>query len=150
MDQLVTQRAQNIRKQVFKSESHVEPRCNKTNPILHIMLTIFRHRRLSASRWLKKLQSDLKLVAQLGDPSYPREYVNTLDVLLIGEAAEWAEENPLVQARIIKTAVKLDDVYILKQFFRDRFLGKIVESSTFNINSELESLRQQDNESLLV
>ncbi len=44
---------------------------------------------LPASRWLKKLQYDLKPLYPPYRPSYFRECVNALDVLLVGKAAEW-------------------------------------------------------------
>ncbi|MCJ1343984.1 hypothetical protein MMC31_002184 [Peltigera leucophlebia] len=104
---------------------------------------------LPASRWLKKLQYDLKPSYPPHHPSYPREYVNALDVLLVGEAAEWAEENPLVQTRINKADPTLEDVEALKTLLQDRFPQRLTEITTFNINAELESLKQQSDENLL-
>lgn len=105
--------------------------------------------RLPASRWLKKLQYDLKPLYPPSHPSYFREYVNALDVLLVGEAAEWAEANPLVQVRINKLDPTLEDVEALTTLLQDQFPQRLPETTTFNINSELESLKQQKDESLL-
>lgn len=55
---------------------------------------------ISASSWLKKLQYDLKPYYQSGSPAYASEYIKAIDALLTEEAAEWAEGNPLIQARI--------------------------------------------------
>lgn len=66
----------------------------------------------------------------------------------MGEAAEWAEANPLVQARINKPDPTLEDVEALKTLLQDRFPQRLPDTTTFNINTELESLKQKD-ESLL-
>ena len=68
----------------------------------------------------------------------------------MGEAAEWAEANPLVQVRINKPDPTLEDVEALKTLLQDRFPQRLPETTTFNINTELESLKQQEDESLLV
>lgn len=98
---------------------------------------------LPASRWLKKLQYDLKPLCPPSHPSYSREYVNALDVLLVGEAAEWAEANPRVQVRINKLDPTLEDVEALKTLLQDRFPQRLAETTTFNINTELEGLKRQ-------
>lgn len=67
----------------------------------------------------------------------------------MGEAAEWAEENPLVQTRINKADPTLEDVEVLKTLLQDRFPQRLTEIPTFNINAELESLKQQSDENLL-
>lgn len=67
----------------------------------------------------------------------------------MGEAAEWAEENPLVQIRINKVDPTLEDVEALKTLLQDQFPQRLAEATTLNINTELESLKQQNDESLL-
>ena len=106
--------------------------------------------RLPAFRWLKKLQYNLKPLYPPSHPSYSREYVNALDVLLVGEAAEWAEANPLVQVKINKPDPTLEDVEALKTLLQDRFPQRLTETTSFNLNTELESLKQQKDKSLLV
>ena len=68
----------------------------------------------------------------------------------MGEAAEWAEANPLVQVRINKPDPTLEDVEALKTLLQDRFPQRLIETTSFKINTELESLKQQKDESLLV
>lgn len=68
-----------------------------------------------ASRWLKKLQYGLKPYHHLGSPVYASEYINAIYALLTGGAAEWAEDNPLIQARITRQSPKSGDVEAIKQ-----------------------------------
>ena len=58
----------------------------------------------------------------------------------MGEAAEWAEENPLVETRTNKADPTLEDVEAIKKLLQDRFPQRLTETTTFNINAELESL----------
>ena len=103
---------------------------------------------ISASRWLKKLQYDLKPYYQLGSPAYASEYIEALDALLIGEAAEWAEGNPLMQARITKQSPTSDDLEVISQLMQNRFPQRPSEVHTFDINAKLENLRQKSDETL--
>lgn len=103
---------------------------------------------LPASRWLKKLQYNLKPYYQSGSPAYAFEFINAVDALLTGEAAEWAEETPLMQARINQQSATNDDVEAIKQLLQDRFPQRSSEAHTFDINTELEDLRQQSGETL--
>lgn len=57
---------------------------------------------LPSSRWLIKLQYNLKSYYQIWSPAYISEYISAIRFLLTGEAAEWAEDNPLMQAKIIR------------------------------------------------
>lgn len=103
---------------------------------------------VSASRWLKKLQYDLKPYYQLGSPTFASKYIEALDAFLIGEAAEWAKDNPLIQARIPKQSPTSDDVEIISQLMQSRFSQCPSKVHTFDINAKLENLHQQSDEAL--
>ena len=74
--------------QSSKPATGSEPAITKTEPAPVFALAVLGSDGLPASRWLKKLQYDLKPSYPPHHPSYPREYVNALDILLVGEAAE--------------------------------------------------------------
>ena len=103
---------------------------------------------ISASTWLKKLQYDLKPYYQLGSSAYAFEYIEAIDVLWTEEAAEWAEGNSLMQARITKLSPTSDDVEAIKQLMQDSFPQRSSEVHTFDIKTEFENLRPRSDETL--
>lgn len=68
---------------------------------------------------------------------------------LTGEAAEWAKDNPLMQARITTQSPTNDGVQAIKQLMQDRFPQHFCEAHTFDINAKFGDLHQRLEETLL-
>lgn len=67
---------------------------------------------------------------------------------LTGEAAEWAKDNPLMQARITTQSPTNDGFQAIKQLMQDRFPQHFCEAHTFDINAKFGNLHQRLEETL--
>lgn len=105
---------------------------------------------LLASRWLKKLQYNLKPYYQSGFLSYTLEFINKVDAPLTVQAAKWAKNNPLMQVKINKQSLINNDVEAIKPLLQDKFPQGSSEVHIFDTNAAIEDLCQQPEKTLSV
>ena len=99
-----------------------------------------------ASRWLKRLEHELR-GSEAGTIA-PELYLSSVDILLMKEAADWAETSldiiPLLAAPY--TQESLDRFLLL---FKEKYPTKSVETITTSFPEEVDSLHQNPDETLL-
>lgn len=83
----------------------------------------------------------------------PGEYLSTLDALLIEDASDWTESNPvairlLAEAEAAPTAAQSQTVEKFRALFCERFPSKVMETSSIPFDLEIAGLRQRSEESL--
>ena len=97
---------------------------------------------MSAARWIKAYEHELQELRGPDGTVPPTTYLHYFDLLLLGEAAEWAESNPEA-IRLFNTAVPTQaTVDQLVSLFKQRFPAKIVEAIPVTFDMELADLRQ--------
>ncbi len=104
---------------------------------------------LPTFRWLRRNYSIISIHCQLGSPAYASEFIIAIKFFLTGEAAEWAKDNLLIQARITTQSPTNDGVQAIKQLIQDRFPQHFCEAHTFDINAKFGDLHQRLEETLL-
>ena len=103
---------------------------------------------MSAARWIKAYEHELRELKGEDGTVPPATYLHYLDLLLLGEAAEWAESNPEA-IRLFNTAIPTQaTVDQLVSLFKQRFPAKIVEAIPVTFDMELADLRQQPEETI--
>ena len=103
---------------------------------------------MSAARWIKSFEYELSDFRDESGMIPPATYLRYLDLLLLGEAADWVESNP--------EAVRLMAIHdptqaTVSQFIsllQQRFPSKAVESAPVSFDLEVSELRQKQNESV--
>lgn len=98
-----------------------------------------------ASRWLKRLEFELRGSKTHGVIS-SEQYLSSVDLLLMGEAADWAESSPEISALLVTYTSESLDRFL--SFFKERFPTKFVEIVATTFPEEVEGLRQNADESL--
>lgn len=96
-----------------------------------------------------KLQYYINPYCQLGSPAYASEFIIAIKFFLTGEAAEWAKDNPLMQARITTQSPTNDGVQAIKRLMQNRSPQHFCEAHTFDINAKFGDLHQRLEETLL-
>ena len=97
-----------------------------------------------AARWLKRLEFDLRGLDR--DDISPEQYLSSVDLLLMGEAADWAESSPEISAILTGSHTK-ESLQRFLTLFKERFPSKAVEV-VVSFPEALEALRQNADESL--
>lgn len=99
-----------------------------------------------ASRWLKRLEFELRGDSRSGIIA-PEHYLSSVDLLLVGDAADWAESSPEISTLFAgsHTSESLDRFLSL---FKERFPTKSIETIPTTFSEELEGLHQNAEESL--
>ena len=120
----------------------------QTGPTFTICGTFSGTAGVPASRWLNKFNLEMRGY-RTGDGSIPADiYLESLNVLLTDDAADWAESHPDA-ARLLTepnpTQATVDD---FKTLFCERFPIKAVEITPVPFDVELADLRQKPEESL--
>ena len=103
---------------------------------------------VSASRWLKSFEHELSEFRNAEGLIPPSTYLHYLDLLLLGEAAEWIESNPEAVRLMATPNPTQATVDQLTSLLRERFPAKTVEVTPMSFDIELSDLRQKPNESL--
>ena len=102
---------------------------------------------ISAARWLLKLEHELTQYRENGIIP-PDRFINSVNLLLTDDAAEWAETN-LDAARLLEDEdPTTESVASFRTLFQERFPAKRVESPATNFHSELGEFRQGSNETI--
>ena len=97
-----------------------------------------------AARWLKRLEFDLRGLDR--DDISPEQYLSSVDLLLMGEAADWAESSPEISTILTGSHTK-ESLQRFLTLFKERFPSKAVEV-VVSFPEALETLRQNADESL--
>ena len=102
----------------------------------------------SGALWLKAYEVDLRGLRGPDGKVPPATYIEYFELLLEGDAAEWAESN-LEANRLFNASSPTEaTVEQLKSLFKQRFPAKIIESVPVTFDRELSELRQKQNESI--
>ena len=99
-----------------------------------------------AARWLKRLEFNLRGLDRDRDDISPKQYLSSVDLLLISEAADWAESSPEISAILTGSPTK-ESLQRFLGLFKERFPSKAVEVYV-SFPEALEALRQNVDESL--
>ncbi len=98
-------------------------------------------------QWLAKLDYELETY-EVDGVVPPKKYLRFANLLLTDEAAEWAESNPDVISTVTNPTPDQAAVDRFKALLQDRFPAKSGELITSTFESELEELRQREDETL--
>ena len=98
-----------------------------------------------AARWLKRLEFDLHGLDK--DDISPEQYLSSVDLLLIGEAADWAESSPEISAILAGSHTK-ESLQRFLLLFKERFPSKAAELVTVSFPEAFDALRQNTDETL--
>ena len=79
----------------------------------------------------------------------PATYLRYIDLLLLGEAAEWVESNPEAVRLMATPDPTQATVSQFVSLLQERFPSKAVESSPVSFDLEVSELRQKQDESLM-
>ena len=102
---------------------------------------------ISAARWLKKLEFELAPFKQDGSMP-PRKFLESVDLLLTDDAAEWAETCPDAVRLLADENPTAQSMTTFRNLFQERFPAKSVETSTVSFDLELSNLHQKEGESI--
>lgn len=94
-----------------------------------------------AARWLKRLEFDLRGLDK-SDIS-PKQYLSSVDLLLMGEAADWTESSPEISTILAGSHIKKSLQRFL-MLFKERFPSKAFEAVIISFPEVLETIRQTD------
>ena len=101
-----------------------------------------------ASRWLKRLEFELRGSRGGRDGIItPEQYLSSVDLLLEGDAADWAESSPEIST-ILAGPHTSESLARFFSLFKERFPTKSVETVSTTFPEEIEALRQNVGESL--
>lgn len=107
---------------------------------------------VSSARWLKRLEWELEPYEprDQSQPSYQRNFLRSVDLLLTEDAATWADTSEEISSLLSMTHPNVQDVIKFKDLFQARFPNESVEpvSAAAGFNAELRDLCQMNDESL--
>ena len=103
----------------------------------------------SATRWLKKLEWELKRYASEDGSVSPINFIQAFDLLLVDDAASWAETTQAVVELIEDPEPTGSTVETLKSLFVQQYPTRVVEVPVTNFDTEISELGQQEGEALL-
>ena len=103
---------------------------------------------MSGARWLKKLGHELSGYKTANEAIPADTYLNSLNMLLVEEAADWAESHPEAIRLLNEPSPTQDTVTAFKALFCDRFPSRAVEAAPIPFNVELAEIAQRSEESL--
>ncbi|MCJ1464755.1 hypothetical protein MMC07_003368 [Pseudocyphellaria aurata] len=102
---------------------------------------------ISAARWLLKLEHELAQY-QTNGIIPPDRFIDSINLLLTNDAAEWAETNPDAARLLGEEEPTTESVTTFRNLFQERFPAKTVESSSLDFYTELNELKQRHDESI--
>ena len=102
---------------------------------------------ISAVRWLRKFEHEI-VGYRVNGTVPPDKYLSSVDMLLMDDAAEWAESYPEAIRLLKDPNPTQESVNTFKALLCDRFPAKVVEVVTVPIDVELSGLKQRTDESL--
>ena len=102
---------------------------------------------ISAARWLKKVMWELEPY-EVNGQIHPKALLRSVDLLLTGEAATWAETFEEVSSLLSMVDPHLETVTRFKNLFQARFPAKSYDSTPTSFDDELHDLTQMKDESI--
>jgi len=103
---------------------------------------------VSAARWIKRLEHELSGYKVDGVIN-PSTYLDSLNMLLTDDAAEWAESHPEAIRLLAIEEPTAQDLANFRSLLCERFPTKAVEISPMSFDAELAELRQRPDETLV-
>jgi hypothetical protein len=103
---------------------------------------------VSVARWLKRLEHELSGY-KVDGVIRPSTYLDSLNMLLTDDAAEWAESHPDAIHLLAIEEPTIQDLANFKSLLCERFPTKAVEISPIPFDVELSELRQRSDEALV-
>ena len=103
---------------------------------------------IPASRWLIKFNHEMKGYRDQEGVIPPDTYLESLNMLLTDDAAEWAESHPDAIRLLAEPNPTAATVESFKTLFCERFPTKTVEVTPLSFDVELAELHQRTDESL--
>ena len=104
---------------------------------------------MSAARWIKSFEHELSGFRRENGMIPPATYLRYLDLLLLGEAAEWVESNPEAVRLMATPDPTQATVSQFISLLQERFPSKAVESAPVSFDLEASELRQKQDESVM-
>ena len=104
---------------------------------------------MSAARWIKSFEHELSDFRDENGMIPPSTYLRYLDLLLLGEAAEWVESNPEAVRLMATQDPTQATVSQFISLLQERFPSKAVESAPISFDLEVSELRQKQDESVM-
>lgn len=103
----------------------------------------------SAEKWLRKFEYDMHGLRDVDGNIWPSDYLTSIEILLADQAEIWAESTPQVADILYKApeATK-DDVTTFQLLFKLQYPGRVIESTSLNVDAEISRLSQQSGENL--
>ena len=102
---------------------------------------------ISAARWLKKLEHELNPYKENGVIP-PGRYMDSINLLLTDDAAEWAETNAEAAGLLSQEDPTPESVTAFRNLFQERFPAKTVETSNTSFDTELGEMKQKPDETI--
>lgn len=119
---------------------------HQSGPIFAFCGTFSGAENVSAARWLKRLEHELSGYKVSGVIN-PSTYLNSLNMLLMDDAAEWAESHPDAIRLLAIEEPTAQDPASFRSLLCERFPTKAVEISPISFDPELSELHQRSDES---
>ena len=104
---------------------------------------------MSAARWIKSFEYELSDFRDEHGVIPPATYLQYLDLLLLGEAAEWVESNPEAVRLMATQDPTQATVSQFISLLQERFPSKAVNSAPVSFDLEVSELRQKHDESVM-
>ena len=121
----------------------------QTGPTFAICGTFSGTTGISASRWLIKFNHEMKGYRAEDGSIAPDTYLESLNMLLTDDAADWAESHPDAVRLLAEPDPSQATVDSFKTLFCERFPTKAVEITPIPFDVELADLRQKPEEPLV-
>lgn len=102
---------------------------------------------MSAARWLRKLEHELNPY-KIDGRIPPGRYMDSINLLLTDDAAEWAETNPDAARLLSEDEPTTESVLSFRNLFLERFPAKSVEPAAASFHTELGEFRQRPDETI--
>lgn len=104
----------------------------------------------SAARWMKQLEFELSDAGFDGINTIPPfTFIQAVDLLLVDEAANWAEGTPDVSALLSNPSPGPEDVAEFKTLFISQYPARQLDTPLLTVDSEIQDLKQGERESLV-
>jgi hypothetical protein len=89
---------------------------------------------ISAGKWFRKLKHELSLF-KVNEKISSERYINSVNLLLIKNAAEWFETNSYAARLLIEKELTANTLTAFKSRFQEKFSAKIVNSTSHSVDT---------------
>ncbi|SLM40420.1 hypothetical protein LPUS_11218 [Lasallia pustulata] len=103
----------------------------------------------TAARWLKKLEWELKRCSSTQGTITPAEYLQAVELLLVDDAAVWAETTPGIAELLEDLDPTEDTLAQFKALFLQKYPTKTLDTPAIHFDSKIADLRQLADEPLI-